>query len=980
MKNRVIWVITLLCTMTQGVWAHADNHKANLTSNGAIYYVERSWDDTNKQVVSTEKSLTGSVVGYGDTPADGQYKEVTTENGSWFGMGGYSSGPEYYVVRGSKELETIVVQGKDVHLILCDDAYLRLTGGLKLEGDNKLSIHCQSYGDSMGKLKVTNSYSNAAGIGSAQHNGQEMKVGQLVIHGGHIEAKGGTYGAGIGSCARIEGNKGRLCNRVDIYGGYVEAAGGEHGAGIGGGSGYDYNGVNGGDFYLYDGTVVARGGCYGAGVGGGGSYNSTLVFHSRCNGGWGGKIVIHGGTLTADGGENAAGIGSGNIYDADACISNTGGTITIDGGTVTATGGYNGAGIGGGYNAGGPELTITGGTVTAKGRVDAAGIGGGYDGYGGVIRISGGTVTALGGEGGAGIGGGNGGGTRGSRGGNVTITGGTVIAKAGEQGGEGNRAIGPGQEARTGYWENPENIYGTLTLSNKMMVGAGNNGSVERIVDYDERKNACWYRSYAEISPCTHSGTFFTSSSGNTPNDTHATHCQHCTMYYPGEKHTFVDGQCTVCGQETSFDWTGLRLLPAPGSYTVTAGYDNNMGATYEGYKYLFDGIYTEENYDKGFSYPKWCVKTFNSGAATFDQKPCYVEFNTAEPVIPKIYALVTGNDSYQYIGRNPQTWNLKAKLKKNDAWTTIATITEDRVLQDVDCTTYAFGINNDADKAYKYFRFEIFANRGADTMQLTELQLWVKNSVSLADNADNSGVIGNYLGETSEVTLTGRKLYKDGTWNTLCLPFSMTAEQVSAQLAPAALMELDTEAGTYEHITGFENGTLYLNFKNAGSIEAGKPYIIKWNATTPDYITDPVFSNVTISNALTQVQSDDGTVAFVGNYSPVSIGEGGDNTMLYLGADNTLYYPSSAMVIGACRAYFQLNGITAGTPTDPQSANVLQFMLNFGEESTGIENVQHSTFNVQPEGWFTLDGRRLSGKPTTKGIYLRGGRKVVVK
>ncbi len=30
--------------------------------------------------------------------------------------------------------------------------------------------------------------------------------------------------------------------------------------------------------------------------------------------------------------------------------------------------------------------------------------------------------------------------------------------------------------------------------------------------------------------------------------------------------------------------------------------------------------------------------------------------------------------------------------------------------------------------------------------------------------------------------------------------------------------------------------------------------------------------------------------------------------------------------------------------------------------------------------GWFTLDGRRLSSKPTAKGIYINNGHKVVIK
>lgn len=29
---------------------------------------------------------------------------------------------------------------------------------------------------------------------------------------------------------------------------------------------------------------------------------------------------------------------------------------------------------------------------------------------------------------------------------------------------------------------------------------------------------------------------------------------------------------------------------------------------------------------------------------------------------------------------------------------------------------------------------------------------------------------------------------------------------------------------------------------------------------------------------------------------------------------------------------------------------------------------------------WYTLDGQKLQGRPTTKGVYINGNRKVVVK
>ena len=55
----------------------------------------------------------------------------------------------------------------------------------------------------------------------------------------------------------------------------------------------------------------------------------------------------------------------------------------------------------------------------------------------------------------------------------------------------------------------------------------------------------------------------------------------------------------------------------------------------------------------------------------------------------------------------------------------------------------------------------------------------------------------------------------------------------------------------------------------------------------------------------------------------------------------------------------------------------------------TGIENVlpfgqaqaeQCSMFNVQSNGWYTLDGRILNERPTVKGLYIHNGKKVAIK
>ena len=250
---------------------------------------------------------------------------------------------------------------------------------------------------------------------------------------------------------------------------------------------------------------------------------------------------------------------------------------------------------------------------------------------------------------------------------------------------------------------------------------------------------------------------------------------------------------------------------------------------------------------------------------------------------------------------------------------------------------------------------------------------------VSLADNGDNSSLLTTYNTQTCDVVLSSRKLYRDGDWNTLCLPFSLTAEQMAASpLTDCTLMELDTDAGSYGHITGFENGTLYLNFKTATSIVAGKPYIFKWE-TTGDNIVSPVFTGVNIDNENPENQkvvSQDGKVSFTGTYGYQAFTEENPSILL-VGVGNSLYYPVSGASLGAFRAYFQLlDGLTAGDV----SGSVKMF---FGEdEDTGITpmfNAQSSMLNET--GVYDLSGRKVANgqQPMSKGLYIVNGKKVLI-
>ena len=248
---------------------------------------------------------------------------------------------------------------------------------------------------------------------------------------------------------------------------------------------------------------------------------------------------------------------------------------------------------------------------------------------------------------------------------------------------------------------------------------------------------------------------------------------------------------------------------------------------------------------------------------------------------------------------------------------------------------------------------------------------------ITLTDNGSNTNLIATNRGKGADVTLSGRTFYKDGKWNTICLPFDLGDELASSghafddtPLEGAKIMELANSG------TGFDSatGTLSLYFVDADCIEAGHAYIIKWD-TPGDPIVDPVFTGVTVINedpSDQEVVSSDGNVTFKGTYDNITF-DAENQSVLYMGDGNNLFYPTSGANIGACRAYFTLS--------DNASSQVKSYLLNFGDadDPTAIAemvNVQSSMFK---DAYFDLQGRKVKN-PAKGSIYIHGGRKVVIK
>ena len=233
------------------------------------------------------------------------------------------------------------------------------------------------------------------------------------------------------------------------------------------------------------------------------------------------------------------------------------------------------------------------------------------------------------------------------------------------------------------------------------------------------------------------------------------------------------------------------------------------------------------------------------------------------------------------------------------------------------------------------------------------ELEVEYETELALSETTDNSAALTEWDGYEADVTLT--RTLATGSWNTFAAPFNTAIP----------------EGWTVKELTSatFADGTLTLNFANAASIEAGKPYLVKVAANT-DLSTAP-FTGAIVSKDAQPFTSTD--VDFIPTLGATTI-EGSDTkAVLFLTAGNKLLNPSALPAdMKGFRAYFQLKGETASLAR--------AFSMNFGDgETTGIIAIGTDRAASTDNATYTLDGRRIS-KATQKGVYIQNGKKVIIR
>ena len=186
--------------------------------------------------------------------------------------------------------------------------------------------------------------------------------------------------------------------------------------------------------------------------------------------------------------------------------------------------------------------------------------------------------------------------------------------------------------------------------------------------------------------------------------------------------------------------------------------------------------------------------------------------------------------------------------------------------------------------------------------------------------------------------------------WNTFAVPFDIEYDALE-----------NVEIAKF---TGKVEGNTMIFKKEQTLIEAGVPYIVKWD------IKDPTFESVTLKATKTQtINSNDGQFSFVAIYGPTALAL--NKTERYLAKDGNLYYPSSsdnkANLLKGLRAFYRVPATTGAK-------------IAFFGETTGINNrevfstpTQNKVYNLNGQ----YMGNSINNLP--KGIYIANGHKLII-
>ncbi len=275
--------------------------------------------------------------------------------------------------------------------------------------------------------------------------------------------------------------------------------------------------------------------------------------------------------------------------------------------------------------------------------------------------------------------------------------------------------------------------------------------------------------------------------------------------------------------------------------------------------------------------------------------------------------------------------------------------------------------------------------------------------TLALVDNDDAFQLIKDYAGQTLPVTIkfaarnkhrgygsnpSETYPWKAERWTTLVLPFDISVADLSKALGYAVVNVIDPSR---THVSG-TSSEFYGKFTMKGGndyhagqadadtkLAANKPILLKI-ADAIDPTKDYDFGSQTIVAPADLTMNAGGGATFVGTYANKTVtGTDGATTIWFMnGNEDGWQYidsgSSSSWTIVPFEAYIDMSASSA--------SEMVFYFEDIDGSVTAIKSVDADKMNrkLNAEGWYTLNGVKLQNAPTEKGIYIKDGKKVVIK
>ena len=236
------------------------------------------------------------------------------------------------------------------------------------------------------------------------------------------------------------------------------------------------------------------------------------------------------------------------------------------------------------------------------------------------------------------------------------------------------------------------------------------------------------------------------------------------------------------------------------------------------------------------------------------------------------------------------------------------------------------------------------------------------------------------------EIPFSFTRTFKAGTPSTFCLPFSFTPNE--------------TTQGMVYNFGGVENWRVQMNRlkpENSESTVAFTPYAfipaIPEGKQKGDNVEVTFTGTATITaDDITATGENPHTVdkgewSFHGTYKRIDWQECYGRWYGFNAADGVFSHCIDGAYFPGLRCYLVYDTPSTSRTVDGTSADAvpttLEVVFNNGYGETtaiGTLDTRMGDITIDNDSWYSIDGRKLQGKPTMKGLYIHQGKKTVIR